>query len=61
MIRIADSKSVATGVFLQEINGLSTDVKPTKGIATGSTFLEVDTGVVYFFDEESETWIGGDD
>lgn len=61
MIRIVDSKSVATGIYLQDINGLSTDEKPTIGIATGSSFFEVDTGDVYFFDEDSGTWIGGDD
>ena len=60
MIRIVDSKSVATGIYLQDINGLSTDDKPTTGIATGSSFFEVDTGDVYFFDEESGTWINPD-
>lgn len=36
--------------------GLSTDDKPTAGIATGSDFTEVDTGDVYFYDEESD-WV----
>lgn len=40
-----------------EISGLSTDEKTTEGIATGSTFLEVDTCDVYFYDEESGDWI----
>lgn len=43
-----------------EMAGLSTDDKPTKTYATGSSFLEVDTGDVYFFDEESGTWINPD-
>ena len=34
-----------------EAAGLSTESKPTKGIATGSLFLEVDTGDVYAFAE----------
>ena len=36
--------------------GLSTDDKPTAGVATGSEFLEVDTGDVYAFDEVGGTW-----
>ena len=35
-----------------ELAGLSADAKPTDGIVTGSSFVEVDTGKVYFFDEE---------
>ena len=38
-----------------EFAGLSTDDKPT-GWATGSLFLEVDTGNVYAYDEEGEEW-----
>lgn len=36
--------------------GLSTDTKPTEGLVTGSTFVEVDTGKVYLFDEVTSTW-----
>lgn len=36
---------------------LSTDTKPTAGIATGSDLTEVDTGTVYFFNEASENWV----
>ena len=36
--------------------GLSDDDKPTAGVATGSEFLEVDTGDVYAFDEVGGTW-----
>lgn len=40
-----------------EAAGLSTDSKPTTGIATGSLFLEVDTGDVYAFAEgDSGSW-----
>ena len=39
-----------------EASGLSTDTKPTSNIATGSLFLEVDTGDVYAFDEDSGSW-----
>lgn len=40
---------------------LSTDTKPTEIdgsiIATGSIIGEVDTGKVFFFDEESTDWV----
>ena len=36
--------------------GLSTDSKPTTGIANGSMFLEMDTKKVYLFDEANATW-----
>lgn len=40
-----------------EAAGLSTDSKPTKGVATGSLFLEVDTGDVYAFAEgDNPAW-----
>ena len=38
-----------------EIYGLSDDTKPVDGLVTGSTFVEVDTGDVYLFDEEGDT------
>ena len=42
--------------------GRSTETKPTGStIATGSTYIEVDTGNVYFFDEVTQAWtkVGG--
>ena len=39
-----------------EMYGLSTDDKPVSGLITGSKFTEVDTGIIYLFDEESATW-----
>ena len=50
--------------------GTSSESKPTDAdmandnaddIAVGSTFLEVDTGDVYFYDEDAGTWhkVGG--
>lgn len=36
--------------------GLSTDQKPTEGIANGSVFIEMDTGKIYFYDLENTTW-----
>ena len=39
-----------------EIFGLSSDDKPVEGLATGSKFTEVDTGIEYLFDEVSGEW-----
>lgn len=40
-----------------EIFGKSTDVKPTTNIDNGDVFMEMDTGVVWFFDGDTNTWI----
>lgn len=44
-----------------EAAGLSTDEKPSEDIITGSSFLEVDTGDAYLYDEVGQMWskIGG--
>lgn len=46
--------------IIGEIRGLSTDKKPTKigekYIENGSIFIEIDTGKIFFFDLDSETW-----
>jgi len=40
------------------VAGRSTETKPTGGkIATGSTYIEVDTGKAYFYDEVGAQWI----
>lgn len=46
----------ANGKVMVEAAGLSTDTKPTTGIANGSTFIEMDTSKLYFFDEANSTW-----
>lgn len=57
MIRTLDAHPVITGKLnYYEYAGLSTDDKPTVTVATGSSFLEVDTGNVYLFDEQSGEW-----
>lgn len=53
---------------LQFYTGLEADTKPL-GVPNGSMFLEMDTGKLYRFDAENQTWIdqanptpsGGDD
>ncbi len=56
--RIGNSPNIP---FL-EIVGLSKDEKPTVKIenvfiVNGSTFKEIDTGDIYIYDEESESWV----
>ena len=41
--------------FLAEIAGLSGDSKPTDGLVSGSSFIEVDTGKQYVLDAENDT------
>lgn len=55
MIRQLNGKYVGDASVV-ELAGLSTDAKPTAGLATGSLFLEVDTGKIYAFDEVGENW-----
>jgi hypothetical protein len=46
--------------IIVELRGLSTDTKPTeingKTINNGSTFIEIDTGKIYFYDLENTEW-----
>lgn len=40
-----------------DFRGLSTDSKPSNNqIPNGSSFLEMDTGNVYFWDAENNQW-----
>lgn len=46
-----------------ELYGLSTDIKPiekfeTTFIGNASTFMEMDTGKVYLYDEQNHKWWG---
>ena len=58
MIRYFDNNKRADGAdkLLVEIACLSSDTKPTEGLATGSSAIEVDTGDFYLFDEAGSTW-----
>ena len=56
MVRVIDMRVLAGTVNYARYAWLSTDDKPTAGVATGSEFLEVDTGDVYAFDEVGGTW-----
>lgn len=47
-------------IISAELRGLSTDGKPNKigdkTIDNGSTFIEIDTGKIFFYDAENEEW-----
>lgn len=50
------SASGAT-VNVYDIAGLSADSKPvTEDVGNGSSFIEMDTSKVYFYDEAGHTW-----
>lgn len=42
-----------------ELCGLSTDTKPTEGVATNALFLELDTGDFYYYDGTAWAKVGG--
>jgi hypothetical protein len=61
MITIYSQKDKDNNTKMEvELRGLSTDEKPTtiKGavVDNGSTFIEIDTGKLYMYDLEHQTW-----
>lgn len=44
-----------------DLMGLSGDDKPTTGIEINTLFLELDTGIVYYFTGETWAEVGGTD
>lgn len=49
--------SYNNGDVLIEAACLSTDTKPTDGIANGSSCVEMDTGKTYMYDEANGEWL----
>ena len=47
------------GTRLEYIEGacLSTDTKPTEGIANGSKVMEMDTSTMYMFNADANAWV----
>ena len=56
MVRAIVYKAFGAGMLYAEYAGLSSDAKPAAGIVTGSKYTEVDTGVLYLFDEVTGVW-----
>lgn len=57
MVRITNETTYPANKRYIEAFGLSTDSKPTTGLITGSTFVEVDTAKVYLFNESASAWV----
>lgn len=47
---------ISTNGRISNYMGLSTENKPTEGLATGSLFIELDTATIYYFNEATTTW-----
>ena len=47
---------VSTNGNIVNYMGLSTEAKPTEGLATGSLFIELNTGKVYYFNADTSVW-----
>lgn len=56
MITYRDYNRFSNGKVMVTAVGLSTDSKPTEGIANGSMFLEMDSKKIYLFDEAGSAW-----
>lgn len=59
MIRATNAVLVdyENNIQIANLFGTSEDEKPTTGYANGSTFLEVDTGKIYLFNEDASEWV----
>lgn len=62
MISVLSSEYSYESRYHFEFIGKSTDTKPIGNynyriIENGSIFVEMDTGTIYFFDEELQTWM----
>ena len=56
------SKNGNTSIGDFSFKGLSTDTKPTEThdgitIKNGSSFLEIDTKTLFFYDSDSDAWV----
>ena len=56
MVRILKEEQFDPDQRYIEATGLHDDTKPVSGIITGSSFMEVDTGAVFMFDEVAAEW-----
>ena len=57
MIRTLERRAFTADKLLCKFAGNSSDSKPTEGIVTGSSFIEVDTGITFLFDEDVFGWV----
>lgn len=57
MITYLENKKYTAEKNLVELACLSTDAKPTTGIANGSICIEMNTGKIFMFNEASSAWV----
>lgn len=57
---MAITNKLSHGTDYVELEGLSTDEKPTEGIGVNSKFHELDTGDTFYFTGETWAKVGGD-
>lgn len=57
MITLTNTIFITNERSINEYIGLSTDDKPT-GELNGSSFYEMDTQKMYYYDEDTDTWVG---
>lgn len=57
---MAITNKLSHGTDYVELEGLSTDDKPTEGIGVNSKFYELDTNSVYYYTGETWAKVGGD-
>lgn len=55
--RLVEVTEEGQAKFIAELFGTSNDDKPTSGYCNGTTFLEVDTGKIYLFNEDTSSWV----
>lgn len=53
------TSKLSRGTDYVELEGLSTDSKPTENIGVNSKFYELDTGDTYYFTGEAWQKVGG--
>lgn len=56
MFTTIKGKSLGGALYIEGVC-LSTDAKPTTGIANGSLCLEIDTGKIYAFNGVNSSWV----
>lgn len=56
-VTLAEVTEEGQALYIANLYGTSSDSKPTTGYANGSTFVEVNTGKLYLFNESAGAWV----
>lgn len=56
-VRTSMVGNLIRSVCFADVYCLSSDEKPTEGVANGSSLLVMDTSQLFFFDEENGRWL----